>query len=693
VEAVAFSPDGQRIAAAQQDYSIHIFDAELAGEMAPSISVPKFPEAVTFVGSAGSHVAVRGRGGFPFLWDPANGVLRELARDALGIATPDAGSRRMAWCTRGGDVVVYDVDRGEVERTIPNFPFREGAGVDSLGLRLVATDLTGSLRALELDTGTILPFRGFAPGPWQVCSMASGGERLVTDSNSNLALEWRPDAARGDRIISAHCGDAWGSVFAPGGDVLLTFGGRDLTLKVWDLENGGLARACVPRAGQPGAQDVSPDGRLVLTLSWGESVCVWDRDSGAVRWRTPFVAKEESNSCGLFDATGEGVLLVQTTGRLEHWQIGASTPDRTGATTFPGVGGRAYDRATDRLALVNEFGAVALFEGTDLALLWKRDPVRNGEARASSAAFAPGGRELAVVTGLRLAILDTKSGAVVRSAQIGSKAYNTTNAEVSGLAYHPDGSRIAVATRASILKLYDARDLEPVATLHGDGGWFEGAWFSPDGRYLAATTAMGNLFLWDAGGAARADVPEPMGALSARRGRELYRAALALVPDIEAAIAALRAGPALSAGDREAALRAAYTELSSPACQVRRAIAVWIADDPDPEIRLRAEYVAFGLARELPGDVESQLALGLSLLRRKSPTEAITALERARRVDPGHASAAWTCASAALAIALVRAERIDEAGAALADARAGPALPVEWWPMLDEAQRALDAGR
>jgi WD40 repeat protein len=79
------------------------------------------------------------------------------------------------------------------------------------------------------------------------------------------------------------------------------------------------------------------------------------------------------------------------------------------------------------------------------------------------------------------------------------KALRSTHGDPSAIAYAPDGSRLAVATRRGHVLVWDLgeKEDEPVDLLHAEETIVLALDFSPDGKQLASGGRDGRVCLWD----------------------------------------------------------------------------------------------------------------------------------------------------------------------------------------------------
>jgi len=107
----------------------------------------------------------------------------------------------------------------------------------------------------------------------------------------------------------------------------------------------------------------------------------------------------------------------------------------------------------------------------------------------SASTFAPDGKSIAFMDGYELKIGDV--------AACTSRTRVTHKGAVFGLAFSPDGKRVASASADHTVALAGVGDGTPVLVLRGHDKEVYGVAFSPDGRTLASVGFEGVARLWD----------------------------------------------------------------------------------------------------------------------------------------------------------------------------------------------------
>jgi WD40 repeat protein len=335
------------------------------------------------------------------------------------------------------------------------------------------------------------------------------GTRLATASGDGTAKIW--DAVNGgDALLtlSGHAGWVSSVAFSPDGKRLAT-ASTDGTAKVWDVSPGGsreLLTLVDPKSVGINSVAASPDGARLATGSNDGTVRIWDIETGQVSLtltgHTDAVLGLDFNRDGTRLATGS----LDRTAKVWDAFTGEELLTLAGhgegkiGDMFEGVMAVAFHPVQDDLlATAGSDGLVKIWDvvaGEELfSLAVHPDGVLN-------LAFNPEGTRLAAsttsgnaVTSMVKEWIFSKDGVQERRvlSPLPDRPFN-----VWGLAYSPDGTRLAAADSSGLINVWDAQSDQKLFEITGHSGTIVEIAFSPDGSEMATASADSTVKLWDA---------------------------------------------------------------------------------------------------------------------------------------------------------------------------------------------------
>jgi WD40 repeat protein len=488
--AVSWSPDGRRLASANwNDKSVSVWDTSTGQEVRPRLPHADQLFSVAFHPD-GRRVAASDFGGHVIVWDTASGkqLFRRAVLDRDGASlgwSPDG--RRLATAARGNAVLVWDADSGKELARLEGHAGPVTAVRWSPDGRKLASAGGGALKVWDADTHAALRT---VPAPEvetmsEVLCWSPGGERLAAGCRDLAVRVWDADSGKELLALWGHTGSRLCAVcWSPDGRRLASAErGWNGEIRVWDLAAASGPRVLPVGGPQEPELEVcwSPDGRRLATGHKSGDVKIWDADSGLtlatlcghagpitrVRWAPD---GRRLATAGL-DATVK--LWDAQDGRL----LATLPPDG------PPFYALSWSPDGQRLACNAVNGRITYWDVTTGA---RRSPLYTGGA----AAWCPKGNLLAVGDTYKIRVHDTATDAEVA-------VWANTTAHTNLPDWSPDGRQIAVVAGHAV-EVRDAATGRAPFPLLGHTQRVHALGWSPDSKQLATATEDDRIHLWDA---------------------------------------------------------------------------------------------------------------------------------------------------------------------------------------------------
>ncbi|HEY7545621.1 MAG TPA: AAA-like domain-containing protein, partial [Blastocatellia bacterium] len=438
VTAVAFAPDGAKLAAA-------------ANKTVKIIAVRQGKEKEVFKGYAekitslafspdGKWLAAGNENGSTRITEIASGktISLEGHTGAITCAAFSADSKKIATGSQDETVRVWDIAKGDYisfeEHTHP----LTSVAFSPEGKRLATGSQDGTVGLWDMVTGESLSF--VHGNVVTSVAFSPDGRQIASGSQDGTVRIWSSDPAQEPLILKAHLTAVTSLMFSPDGKHLAT-GSSDNTARLWDAATGQELRVLKGHTDEVYSVAFSRDGKQLMTGSSDGTVKTWDV---SMEVETPLREHEGYITAIAFSPDGRWLATASYDRTVKLWDV------RSGL--------EAYSLPKQTTAI-------------------------------TSVAFSRDGRQLAFASTDTVSLLEMASKKLLTVA--------SDLVQVNCIAFSPSGRLLAVGSDDAEVKLFDVAAKREIAALKGHTGSVSYVEFSPDGRHLASASLDGIAKLWD----------------------------------------------------------------------------------------------------------------------------------------------------------------------------------------------------
>ncbi|KAF7971791.1 hypothetical protein HWV62_19923 [Athelia sp. TMB] len=451
IRSIAYSPSGHHIVSGSEDGTVRVWDSEAGEAVRPPF---KHSDKVYCVAYSpdGNYIVSGSPDGIVRVWDLETGEAAEKAMEGMAVAYSYDGSHVVSG--QGRTVIISDVVTGEA------------VGV---------------------------PLKGHS-GQVNCVVYSPDGTLIASCSRDNTIRLWDAKTRQAVGVLEGHTDDVGSVAFSPDGAYLVS-GSDDKTIRVWDVKVGKPAGA--PLEGHASwvlSVAYSPDGTHIVSGSGDGTVRVWN--AGAVGLEAAGAALQGSSSAFLsiaYSPDGASIVSGSWEGKIQMWDGNTGQPrpipisghrQKVDAISYSPGGAHIISGCGD--------GAMQVWDALTGEAVGR--PFKGHTKDVLSVGYSPDGSH--IVSGSfdgTVRTWDADSGEALGE----SFRHNSSN-RVWGIAYAPDGLHVVSGGADRMLRIWKIKTGEQVRALSGHTDTVACVAYSPDGTRIVSGSWDKTICLWNA---------------------------------------------------------------------------------------------------------------------------------------------------------------------------------------------------
>jgi WD40 repeat protein/serine/threonine protein kinase/tetratricopeptide (TPR) repeat protein len=321
-------------------------------------------------------------------------------------------------------------------------------------------------------------------GAVQAVSWSPDGRRLASAGVDRTIKIWDAATARELTTLRGHTDLVTSLAWSPDGRRLASGGLRDLSVRLWDADTGQEIATLRGHGANVVALSWAPDSRRLVSVDNGESVVVWNAETGR---QTEAFRGPHWLLTGAWSPDGRSIAVARDGSTILVWDV--ETKRQKTLSTGHNDWIKALTWSPDSRLLASG--------GNDESIrLWDTRQEREigvlHGGGSEALAWSHDGRCLASASGDQ----------IVRVWDVGTQKVAATLAGhtsgVMGVTWSPDDRFLASAGLDKTVRVWDVGTNHDKSTLRGHTGRVTAVSWSPDSRHLASGSTDRTIRLWDA---------------------------------------------------------------------------------------------------------------------------------------------------------------------------------------------------
>lgn len=488
VHTVDVSPDGLILASGSDDCTVRLWEVKtgrciriLKGHKL-RISSVKFSPRGKILASSSHDRTIK-------FWDVESGrLIRTLSGHSSGVFCVCFSHDGRFIASGGSDhhdkkvVRLWDVESGKLLRilkhsSVYSLAFSPNGQMLAAGSHENKDD---KVKVWNIQDGTIL----FILDGCEV-AFNPNGEIILTGGGKNNALRlWNAATGKLLQELEGHTAKITSITYDNTGHIIAS-SSYDNTIKLWDQKKGQCVWTIKGHQKSVTSIAFSPDGKTLVSGSYDDTIKLWNLKTQSLIWTLEGYNVSINSVC--FDPFRHNLVLGSDDGEVKLWDIqkgrlihilkGHSGPVRCVGYSPDGE-------------IIASGGVDRKIKIWDAATGHLTNTLKSGASPITTVTFSPDGRMLASSTGRLLEFWDLESGSRV------SYLRERERKGFKCISLSPDGKTLA-SGGGRFIKLWKVKNRHFIKTLKGDFFEVYSLSFSHDGKILASGNEDSSVRLWD----------------------------------------------------------------------------------------------------------------------------------------------------------------------------------------------------